>query len=371
MTCPSCESPVASSDSFCEACGTELTPTAAPAAPADRGLAAPTVRSVPPRDPADPLEARAPTCIACGGDIDDDGFCSSCGRRGTTARDHWTETPADWVGAVCDKGIAHLRNEDAMAVTADDHRAIVVVCDGVTSAPESDRASIAAARMARDVLAAAQPMVVGPPEEQRGRWESVLVDACRRANGEAVAVAHVLGDPPEPPSCTFVAAVVDLGAGSGDPDDPGVLGGDVAIVSVAWCGDSRAYWLPDGGAGRQLGLDHSVGTELIAAGMAPEMAAVDPQFHTITRWLGADSIEPRPETLTVTLDEPGWVLVCSDGLWNYAADATHLRSLLDEAAQHGATTPTSLAESLAAWANEQGGHDNITVGLVRFDGRLP
>ena len=42
----------------------------------------------------------------------------------------------------------------------------------------------------------------------------------------------LLGDPPEPPSCTFVAAVAD---------------GD--LIAVAWCGDSRAYWLADDGDG--------------------------------------------------------------------------------------------------------------------------
>lgn len=367
MTCPTCDAPVADVDAFCEACGSEL-------GPAPHVVEAPTSGVAALSD--DPLLVWASTCLACGGTIDDDGFCATCGRRGTIGRDHWVETPAAWVGAVCDKGILHARNEDAMSVAATSTRALLVVCDGVTSAPDSDRASIAAARAARAVLQAAEPVIAGPPEEHRARWEPILEAACRRANAEAVAVAHRLGDPREPPSCTFVAAVVDLGsditgANSAEGAD-GTFGSAVAaIASVAWCGDSRAYWLPDGSAGRQLGLDHSVGSELLRSGMDLERAARDPQFHTITRWLGADSIDPHPELITITLDESGWVLVCSDGMWNYADSPQLLRGLIDQAQRAGAASPTALAESMAAWANDQGGHDNITVALARFEGRLP
>ena len=101
--------------------------------------------------------------------------------------------------------------------------------------------------------------------------------ATAEANAAAVGVAHTLGDPAEPPSCTFVAAVVAD-----------------AVITVAWCGDSRAYWLPDAGEARQLTVDHSLGTELLAAGESRAEAEADPAFHTITRWLGADSVEHSP-----------------------------------------------------------------------------
>jgi serine/threonine protein phosphatase PrpC len=60
----------------------------------------------------------------------------------------------------------------------------------------------------------------------------------------------------------------------------------------------------------------------------------------------------------------GWLLVCSDGLWNYCSGASDLAVLV---AQHTSTDPTVLAEFLVAWANEQGGHDNITAALARVD----
>lgn len=367
MTCPHCGAATAAGDAFCEACGGELVPGAAPSISAPDTVA---------MDDGDPTEEHARThlltpagagdgmgvdtsvpCTACGAAVADDGFCSVCGHKARTRRDHWTETHGDHVGAVCDKGIAHARNEDAMATGVSASGVVaLVVCDGVTTAPDSDRASLAASLAARDVLLA-NPSVDGSFAQRLSAWEPVLAASCRVANAEAVAVARSLGDPAEPPSCTFVAAIVD---------------GD--LVATAWCGDSRSYFLPDpgtGGPGEQLSTDHSLGTEMIRNGMTREQAEADPTCHTITRWLGADSYDPTPEFRAVQVRSPGWLLVCSDGMWNYASDVDHLARLIAQAQADGAVTPTAIAESLTAFANDQGGHDNITVALARCAPQLP
>jgi serine/threonine protein phosphatase PrpC len=63
-------------------------------------------------------------------------------------------------------------------------------------------------------------------------------------------------------------------------------------------------------------------------------------------------------------------MVCSDGLWNYCSEAEALRSLLhDTAARLDDVTPTTVAQALVDFANEQGGRDNITVALARLAGR--
>jgi serine/threonine protein phosphatase PrpC len=381
VSCPQCAAPVADGDAFCEACGVDLgagaTPVAAASGATDQvpavSASAPTSAG-PDDETADhprthllvpdgrdrdlagrtmDVDTSVP-CLSCGGAVADDGFCTVCGHRARTRREHWTETHGDRVGAVCDKGISHARNEDAMATTVSGSGVVVlVVCDGVTTAPDSDKASLAASVAAAEMLAAV-PATTGSTASRVSAWEPVLVGACRVANAEAVAAARALGDPPEPPSCTFVAAVLD---------------GD--LVATAWCGDSRAYWLPDEGPGEQLGLDHSLGTEFIRRGMTPEEAEADPRSHTITRWLGADSVDPTPEFRSIVLDRAGWLLVCSDGMWNYASSPAELSALLARAAADGATTATALAESLAAFANHCGGRDNITVALARWEPPLP
>lgn len=368
MTCPHCGEPVAAGDAFCEACGTDLgvPAPAGPdvvAGPSDELVTAPTPAPDHPRTHllqpggGSGVDTSLP-CAACGAEVADDGFCTVCGHRARTRREHWTETHerpgAPSIGAVCDKGISHARNEDAMATALTAAGlAVVVVCDGVTTAPDSDRASLAASVAARDVLAAAAPSS-GAFAARLSAWEPVLAASCRAANAEAVAIARTLGDPPEPPSCTFVASVVD--------DD---------LIAIAWCGDSRAYWLPDptadAGDGEQLTLDHSLGTEMIRSGMTREQAEADPTCHTITRWLGADSVDATPEFRALRVEQPGWLLVCSDGMWNYASGPGDLAALVGQAIGDGADTPTAIAESLAAFANAQGGHDNITVALVRCE----
>ena len=286
----------------------------------------------------------------------EDGFCGTCGQKAASVRDHWDEHPSDWVGGVCDRGIVHAGNEDAMALasTVDRSLGVLVVCDGVTSAPDSDKAALAAARAAcAHIVSAGVPQANGAAGVIDLASE-ILVQAAEQANAAAVGVAHTLGNPPEPPACTFVAAIVTAG-----------------VVTVAWSGDSRAYWLPDAGDPRQLTVDHSLGSEMIAGGMSRDDAEADPTSHTITRWLGADSVQPAPDVSSLMLDGPGWLLVCSDGLWNYASAAADVAGLVRGFVAGGSTTPVALAADLVDWANGQGGHDNITAALARCAPSLP
>ena len=342
-TCPACAQPVALGDSYCESCGQQLI---------SDEVAALAVQA---RADASGTPVRATTCLDCGGIVLDDGFCSVCGKRALSARDHWQETPADWVGGVCDKGIVHARNEDAMALSAlaDRSLAVLVVCDGVTSAPDSDRAALAAVRAACAALTATSPSASPAVASIVSHWSAAITQSCLDANAAAVGVARSLGNPTEPPSCTFVAAVVQHD-----------------VVTVGWCGDSRAYWLPDDGEPRQLMRDHSLGAELIEGGMAPAQAELDPTFHTITRWLGADSVDSTPELASTQLQSSGWLLVCSDGLWNYASSPAAVQLIVRSQVAAGSSSPVALAEALVRWANAQGGHDNITAALARYEPSL-
>ena len=71
---------------------------------------------------------------------------------------------------------------------------------------------------------------------------------------------------------------------------------------------------------------------------------------------------PRPAATTVT--GPGWLLVCSDGLWNYCSPAADVRDLVRTSAAAD-PTPTAVASALVDFANAAGGQDNITAVLAR------
>ncbi|WP_374967974.1 PP2C family serine/threonine-protein phosphatase [Terrabacter sp. BE26] len=383
--CPACGTPNPADSSFCEACGADLVVTARASAGAPTGAAdGPVLSSATPQTaPAgeeSPLDvgwtgavpgAPGPavddelTCRACGQGRIVDGYCDHCGTPPPNPRDHFVESPAPWVGGVCDIGRRHTRNEDAMslsAIEAPGSRAVLVVCDGVSMASDSHIASLAAATEARAVLDQPFPRGVGTPEAWAATAGRALTNAVARAN-EAV-IAAVVEDVPNPPSCTFAAAVVE---------DDVVVAGNV--------GDSRVYWLPDSDQepAIQLGRDDSFAQEQMAAGVPRLEAETGPHAHSITRWLGKDAPDDLTPHLTTMRATAGWLLVCSDGLWNYCSEAEALRALLRGAAEQAAATagtdptdsatPTVLAQALVDFANEQGGRDNITVALARLAGR--
>ena len=99
--------------------------------------------------------------------------------------------------------------------------------------------------------------------------------------------------------------------------------------------------------------------------MSKEEAEAGPQAHAILKWLGRDSQDFRPTTGSVLLNGSGWVLVCSDGLWNYASEAIELQALIAQLSATAGTDPLALAEAMVRWACDQGGKDNISVALAR------
>jgi serine/threonine protein phosphatase PrpC len=365
--CPSCHAPVRESEEYCEACGAELSPTVAategPSAQpplSDAVVAEESTQETMPE--ACDLSGVATICATCGGEVVEDGYCNTCGARAPKLRDHFSEQPAAWVAAVCDRGLRHTRNEDAVALAADPEpgsRAVLVVCDGVSSSVDSDLASLAAARAARDVLASSHSIGIltglSPIAAIIARLglaadaasEAVLKVSMASKNGATPDSLLI----PSPASCTFVAAVVEQNT--------------LVVGSV---GDSRAYWIPDVGAALALTLDDSFAQVQIAAGVPRQQAESGPQSHAITRWLGADAPDHKPTSATMTPAEPGWLLVCSDGLWNYCSAAQDLAELVRETSSTspGASEPLALAEALIGWAKAQGGQDNISAALARI-----
>ncbi|MFP5282448.1 MAG: PP2C family protein-serine/threonine phosphatase [Actinomycetes bacterium] len=265
-------------------------------------------------------------------------------------RDHYVEAPASWVAACCDRGRRHSRNEDATAVAASPapgSLAVLVVCDGVSTSEDSDEASLAGAQAARALLAEIRP------EDAAGRDRgtalgAAIVRAAAAANAAVIARTHPQSH--NPASCTFAAVVLE--------------GNLLAYGNV---GDSRSYWLPDLASGEpavQLGVDDSVASLRMAAGVPRAEAEEGPQAHAIVKWLGRESPDAVPAAGSRTVSGAGWVLVCSDGLWNYASEAGALQRLLAEL-DGDAHEPLPLAEALVSWANAQGGRDNIAVALAR------
>ncbi|WP_166022484.1 PP2C family protein-serine/threonine phosphatase [Streptomyces chilikensis] len=391
--CPGCAEPVEPADLYCGACGLNLASAAVPeadtptvalrtrddappaaAAPgrtgarssADGGaepttdgyvLQPPAPRAADPRAsvaaPAAPRGADGQACVACrAGRVDGDGYCENCGHAQPRERDHM-EQESGPVAAVSDRGLRHHRNEDAFALATASLPdgtpvSVAVVCDGVSSATRPDEASAAASRTAADTLREALPRGTHP---QTAMHEAILaaaraVDAL--AGEPAGAREHAAQQ--NAPACTLVSAVVADG-----------------LLVVGWVGDSRAYWVPDDrSAPARLTEDDSWAAQMVAAGLMSEAQAyADERAHAITGWLGADAYELEPHTASFKPDRPGVVVVCTDGLWNYAEAAEQMAEILPADA---AARPLHSARVLVGHALDGGGHDNVTVALVPFPG---
>jgi serine/threonine protein phosphatase PrpC len=276
-----------------------------------------------------------------------------CGFKAASERDHYREEPAPWVAGVCDRGLKHSRNEDALALAASQlpgERAVLVVCDGVSSSIDSDVASLAAAEAARDLLWADQPQGVDVEQSRLAAMELALKAAAVTANEAVVRTTDPASE--NAASATFVVVVVSKGR-----------------LFHANLGDSRAYWLPDAGDPVLLTRDDSMAEARIEMGVPREVAENGPGAHAITKWLGRDAPDIAPRTGTLEVGD-GWVVVCSDGLWNYASSPTEIRTVLDTGLAASPANLTDLCEHMVAWANSQGGKDNISVTLARL-GALP
>jgi len=290
-------------------------------APGDPVVVDATSLGVPVAQPAAATASRR--CLQCGGEVDADGYCTSCGAKAPSGREHFEEAPASWVGAVCDRGVRHARNEDALATAADaapGSRAVLVVCDGVTTSDASDVAALAAARAARDVLDEGRPLAMATPASRGAAVAALFARAAAVAN-DAVAVNTPAGAA-NPAACTFVAALVAD-----------------SVVYAANVGDSRVYWLPDRGEGRILSTDDSLAEASIAGGVPRKDAEGAADAHTITRWLGVDAADVVPHVASLHVPGPGWVLVCSDGLWNDASDPAAMAAVLADAVRAAVPLP--------------------------------
>ncbi|MBE3117800.1 MAG: protein phosphatase 2C domain-containing protein [Chloroflexi bacterium] len=138
-----------------------------------------------------------------------------------------------------------------------------------------------------------------------------------------------------------------------------VLGQQMTIGHV---GDSRAYALRMDGRVEVLTRDHSLVKRLEELGqISSEEAAAHPQRNVLYRALGQGEVL-EPDIFTTPFPQPGYLLLCSDGLWNVLPDDNLCNLVTSAPNLHGA------CQNLITAANDAGGPDNISAVLVQLIG---
>jgi protein phosphatase len=132
-------------------------------------------------------------------------------------------------------------------------------------------------------------------------------------------------------------------------------------ANLGHVGDSRAYIFSEG-ALTQLTADHSWVNEQIQSGViSADQARSHPLRNVVTRALGG-KLDLSVDVQSRVMRAGEILLICSDGLTTMVPDP-RIESILTEAAGDLERAATDLV----AAANAQGGEDNITVVLLKFE----
>jgi protein phosphatase len=227
-------------------------------------------------------------------------------------------------------------NEDSCGYAETRFGHLAVLCDGMGGHYGGKEASRTAITTIFEVFEQ-MPLSMAPS----AALKSAIEEAGRRV--------YLIGGPPENrarPGSTVVALLVH---------DKG--------LDVAHVGDSRAYIIRSNQI-YPLTRDHSMVQGMIDAGMLTEESAMGhPDSNKITRALGMRpdvDVEVRPESMELF---PGDILMqSSDGLTDLALGREILGATRQALASGGVDHACNM---LVKMANDRGGHDNITVQMVR------
>jgi len=242
-------------------------------------------------------------------------------------------------------GLRHETNQDAAALGIDGsgHHIVLVVADGVSSTEGAEECARVASHTARDYLAATMDQGLPINDDDT---VTLFERTFQKAHEAVVSGSGPIG------ACTLAAAVATHDR-----------------IVVGNIGDTRTYWFPDDGDPIRLSIDDSMAQAQMDLGLSREEAERGMGAHAITKWIGASATDVAPRVMAYKPQQSGWLLVCSDGLWNHVPDAGDFARLMADLVSkahtddHGHASPAGVADGLIAYANNCGGHDNITVAL--------
>lgn len=133
-------------------------------------------------------------------------------------------------------------------------------------------------------------------------------------------------------------------------------------VTIAHVGDSRAYFIYPDGRIQRLTKDHSLVQRMVDLEEITEAEAQKhPHRNVLLKAIGqTDPVYPDVQTHQVP--KTGHLMLCSDGLWGVVPESDIYRFISSEA------DPAIACQHMVEAANKNGGPDNISVILVKFQG---
>jgi protein phosphatase len=261
-----------------------------------------------------------------------------------------------------DRGLVRASNEDQFLIAgltkalriqasslpqsktrhSDDTGHIFLVADGIGGSPGGEQASALAVKSIEEFLIHTLKwffQLKGPEKE------NVVIefqDALRRAD------ARIFAEVAQHPELAGMGTTLTLAYSLG------------ANLFVANAGDSRCYLFRDQRL-VQLTNDHTMAQHMIRQGLDPQAERDRLVLHLITNAIGGRLPGVRVEVHKATLVSGDVLLLATDGLTRCVPHEQIASTLGAE------PDPTIACERLVAQSLEQGGRDNVTVIVARFE----
>lgn len=233
----------------------------------------------------------------------------------------------------------------ARAKYADDQGHIYVVADGVSGSPAGEQASALAVKSIEDFLVNTLKWFFQLKGPEKENVLAEFQDALRQAD------ASIFREVAQHPELHGMGTTLTLAYTLG------------ANLFVANAGDSRCYLFHDGEL-MQLTCDHTLAQDMIRKGLAPvtQSGRLNRHLgHIVTNAIGGSTPGVWVEVHKATLTPGDVLLLATDGLTSYVPDERIEFTLRTE------PDPKIACEHLVAQAIEQGGRDNVTVIVARYE----
>jgi protein phosphatase len=245
--------------------------------------------------------------------------------------------------AKTDIGKERLINEDSVAATTikshsfrnDLNCGILVVADGMGGHKSGEIASeIASKSLINEVT---QRIIQSSVSKENINYREILIESIEVANQNVIKLSESIADTI---GTTIVAAII--------------IDNRIYIANV---GDSRAYLVTPKKTMTQLTKDHSAVQEMLNAKIITKEQAINhPKRNLLTKALGLAK-QANPDIFEADLKNKV-LLLCSDGLYNMVDEKEILNAI--------AKKIYDSAETLISLANKNGGSDNISVALAKY-----
>jgi len=247
------------------------------------------------------------------------------------------------IGFASDIGLVRSTDEDSLIImdlmTAFEgkkrRKVILILADGMGGHNKGEVAS----KIGTRIMASELQQFLADADMNKEKYDNLLTKAFLKANSEILDYSEVHPQA-QGMGTTISVAVMD--------ESRGLYIGNV--------GDSRVYIISRDKGAIQLTKDHTFVQELVDKGnITKEEARHHPKKSVLNQAVGSFA-DITVDTFSRPLEDDDYVLLCCDGLVNHLTDEEIAKVVLDNNA-----SPQVSCDKLVAYANKEGGKDNISV----------